>query len=178
MKKINNVDDEVWKDIAGFEGLYLVSSRGRIFSTRSGRCLKLKVNVSHGYVEVELNVEGTPHYFRVHRLVALAFIPNPDNLPLVNHKDGVKAHNAVSNLEWISHSDNNKHAIALGLSSTVNMRKFYLLVGEGKATRVNSLAELSEITGYRSAALLKFRKLRRPIPDRACKGFFIFVRRG
>lgn len=105
-----------WRKVIGWEGLYLVSDDGKIYSIRSKRELTVKVNVIHNYCEIEFNYNGKPSYHRVHRLVAAAFIPNPSNLPFVNHKDGDKTNNCVSNLEWINGSDNNLHAINSGLA--------------------------------------------------------------
>ena len=98
---------EVWKDIPGYEGYYQASTLGNIRSvsrkTRSGyhtgKVLKQRTN-HLGYKKVFLCKEGKQKLFSVHRLVALTFIPNPCNLPQVNHKDEVKANNNVFNLEW------------------------------------------------------------------------------
>lgn len=96
---------ENWKDIKGYEGIYQVSDKGRIKSlnwnkTGKKKLLKIHVSKKHGYSEVHLSKEGKDEVPRVHRLVAQAFIPNPDNLPQVNHKDEDKTNNNVDNLEW------------------------------------------------------------------------------
>ncbi|MGZ0909046.1 NUMOD4 domain-containing protein [Lacticaseibacillus paracasei] len=99
---------EVWKDIEGFEGLYQVSNMGRVRSLdrkdkngqfRNGRVLADKHN-NRGYHMIALCRDGNAKYRLIHRLVAIAFLNNPDSLPEVNHKDENKANNAVSNLEW------------------------------------------------------------------------------
>ena len=103
---------EVWKDVVGYEGLYAVSSEGRLRSFKrnkvTGELMSLPVN-STGYIRVSLHKEGsrTNHY--VHRLVAQAFIPNPNNLPHINHRDENPLNNKVSNLEWITKKDNNNY---------------------------------------------------------------------
>lgn len=89
------------KDVVGFEGLYAVTSCGRVWSYRSKKFMKLRVN-KKGYVNVNFKVNGQQSSHSVHRLVALAYLPNPDNLPEVNHKDENKQNNAVTNLEWCS----------------------------------------------------------------------------
>lgn len=105
---------EQWRDIAGYQGRYLVSSLGRVWSNVTCKELKLQDHPL-GYSVVALTLRnGTgakkPHL--IHRLVAEAFIDNPNALPTVNHIDGNKKNNKVANLEWMSHSDNHKHAYA------------------------------------------------------------------
>ena len=92
---------EIWKDIKDYEGLYMVSNWGRVKSIKFGKERILKpVTNSSGYLSVKLCKDGKVKAFTVHRLVAEAFLPNPDNLPCVNHKDENKQNNNVSNLEW------------------------------------------------------------------------------
>lgn len=93
------------KDIKGYEGLYAVTDFGEVWSYRSKKYLKPEKNKS-GYLMVFLNKEGKAKMKTIHRLVAEAFIPNPDNLPCVNHKDEVKTNNVWTNLEWVSYSTN------------------------------------------------------------------------
>ena len=90
----------MWKDIDGYEGLYQVSNTGEVMNVRTGKILKAKRD-KDGYFEVCLCKNGK-RYFRVHRLVADAFIPNSLNLPQVNHKDENPSNNNASNLEWCS----------------------------------------------------------------------------
>ena len=93
----NMIED--WKDIPGYEGLYVVSNNGRVMNVRSGRVLRGIVN-NLGYIMVGLSKSGKVKMVSVHRLVAEAFIKNPDNLREVNHKDEDKSNNNVDNLEW------------------------------------------------------------------------------
>lgn len=103
---------EIWVDIPEYEGLYEVSSLGRI---RKGERIK-KLNVDHkGYLCVWLSKRSQMKCFKVHRLVASAFISNPQNKKTVNHKDGNKQNNGVANLEWATHSENIIHALKTGL---------------------------------------------------------------
>lgn len=102
---------EIWVPVAGFEGLYEVSIDGRVRNARNLRELKHKT-AGAGYAQVCL---GAGNYRYVHRLVAQAFIPNPDGLPQVNHLDGVKPNNAAANLEWCSGRQNARHAYETGL---------------------------------------------------------------
>lgn len=103
--------EETWKSVVGYEGLYEVSNLGNVRSVdRTLNCKdgKIKHRKGHllspktdeGYFRVSLSKDGVKKLYKVHRLVAMAFIPNPDNLPVVNHKDEDKKNNKVENLEW------------------------------------------------------------------------------
>ena len=93
--------EEIWKDIEGYEGLYRVSNLGNVYSYYVNR--NLKAGISDGYKFVILNKNGNKKFSLVHRLVAMAFIPNPNNLPLINHKDENRLNCCVDNLEWCSY---------------------------------------------------------------------------
>lgn len=102
--------NEIWKDIDGYEGLYQISDKRRIKSldyrrTGEERVLKTRKN-EKGYLHVILYKDRKPKSYRVHRLVAQNFIPNPENYPEVNHIDEDKTNNAVNNLEWCDRSYN------------------------------------------------------------------------
>ena len=110
---------EKWLDVVGYEGLYQVSNFGRVKSlpreTTSGRVLKPHINKRNGYVYITLSRENKQEEKRVHILVANAFIgANQEGLQ-VNHKDGNKTNNNVTNLEYCTQSENMKHAYAVGL---------------------------------------------------------------
>ena len=99
---------ETWKDIAGYEGLYQVSDFGEVRSLKYGKTRVLKTGKHrNGYLLVNLWKEGKRKHHYIHRLVAQAFIQNPNNLPCINHKDEDKTSNVVTNLEWCSYSYNN-----------------------------------------------------------------------
>ena len=100
--------DEEWRDIEGYEGLYQVSNEGRVKSVRRNLILKPRDN-NRGYLMVDLYNEGRMKHGQIHRLVANAFIENPNNLPQVNHKDEDKTNNMVENLEWCDASYNNNY---------------------------------------------------------------------
>lgn len=116
--------NEIWKDIKNFEGLYQVSNLGRIKSLerktnyiyKKGGQHLIKEKIikqfqnKYGYLKCFLYKNGTRKTFNVHRLVAQAFIPNPNNLPQVNHKDENKKNNNIVNLEWCSNQYNAKYS--------------------------------------------------------------------
>lgn len=110
-----NRGPERWRRIKGYPD-YLVSSRGRVWSAHRKRCLKPR-RYKSGYYGFLLCSNGVCREKRINRLVAQAFLENPENLPAVNHIDGDKANNDVSNLEWISHRGNIQHAYRTGLKS-------------------------------------------------------------
>lgn len=132
----NSSASEEWKPVVGYEGLYEVSSMGRVKSLKrtvigkDGKTREIKEKLltqtdSNGYLYVTLSDHGECRAFPVHRLVATAFIPNPENLSDVNHKDEDKTNNSVDNLEWMSHKDNlnygtYKERMALAVSKPVS----------------------------------------------------------
>lgn len=130
-----NTQKEVWKDVKNYEGLYQVSNLGRVKSlermakhwrgglkTINERFLKLNIN-TYGYEYVVLYKDGVSKYFFCHKLVCLCFIENELNKPQINHKNGIKTDNKVSNLEWCTASENIKHAYETGLISPINKIK-------------------------------------------------------
>jgi len=104
---------ELWKDIPGYEERYQVSSLGSVRSLRTGCLLKPNL-MNHGYTCVHLYKGGkkTRKVWTIHQIVATVFLPNPNNLREVNHKNFIKHDNTVDNLEWISRRDNILHAVA------------------------------------------------------------------
>lgn len=105
---------EIWRDVPGWDGVYQISNMGRMKSFKvdpSGKVMSLR-NKTGDYIRVVLQKHGRkPKTVLVHRLVAKVFIPNPLNLPVVNHKDCDKQNNSVSNLEWCMNSYNVRHSM-------------------------------------------------------------------
>ena len=117
-----NNDNEIWKDVSGYEGYYKVSNFGNVKSCArtinhglggADRSIKSRVikpyGDNHGYHSVSLSKNGKVRKHKVHRLVAEAFISNPENKPTVNHKNEIRTDNHVSNLEWATYKENNDH---------------------------------------------------------------------
>lgn len=136
----------LWKDVVGHEELFMVSSIGHIKSKRTGKILKAHTNKS-GYVTIATRVGGRSGKnlcLRVHRVVAEAFIPNPKYKAEVNHINGIKSDNNLSNLEWASRQENVDHAVSSGLispSAKLNSRKL-------SKEDVSEIFNLSSIGGF------------------------------
>ena len=143
---------ETWKAIAGYEGLYQVSNLGRVKSinynhTGKEKILKPRKNTC-GYLHVCLYKDGQKKMSLVHRLIAEAFIPNPNNLETVNHKDEVKTNNVASNLEWMSRGDNKRY------SANKSAKMFDKSTGELLAT-FPSTHEAERVTGIANSNISK-----------------------
>lgn len=110
---------ENWKDVPGYEGLYQISNLGNVKSLYSNKILKPSID-KYGYTRFSATKDKIQKTLIIHRLVAKLFIPNPNNLPQVNHKDGNKNNNCKNNLEWCTDSDNKKHAYKTGLMTPGN----------------------------------------------------------
>ena len=129
--------EEIWKDVQGYEGYYQVSNLGRVkslkrhapYDTKYGKRAKYvnekilaETEAHNGYSRVHLRTETTNMNKLIHRLVAETFIPNPLNKPQINHIDGNKKNNCVSNLEWATQSENMQHAFRTGLCDIEKMK--------------------------------------------------------
>lgn len=157
----------LWRAITGYEGYYEVSTTGRIRSLDRvvidrrdqkrllrGHEMKLTHNAD-GYMVVNLRKFGKSEVVGVHILVATAFLPNPHNLPMVNHIDGVKEHNNIENLEWATYSYNNIHALQHKLRKP-RSSEIVQLTEDGEIVDVyDSAAEAARRTGISSAAILQ-----------------------
>jgi len=120
-------EKEIWKDVPGYEGYYKVSNLGNVKSLDrivphprwgrqfwKGRIIKSSLD-KYGYPRLSLRKYNKAKFFTIHRLVAVSFIPNLENKPQVNHRDGNKTNNNVINLEWVSEKENVNHAYDTGL---------------------------------------------------------------
>lgn len=122
--------NEIWKDISGYAGIYQISSLGRVKSlsrisnnrTLSEKLLTPSLSNS-GYAWICLSNNKDKKHFFIHRIIAQSFIPNPMNKMQVNHIDGVKTNNSIDNLEWVTNSENQKHAYKNNLNSVSELQK-------------------------------------------------------
>ena len=150
------VNFELWKDVKDYEGLYQVSTLGRVRSldkyvnTKNRNVDKVLKPAydKNGYLRVYLYKNGKGTYFRVHRLVAKTFIPNPLNLPVINHKDEVKDNNHPYNLEWCTDEYNKNYGTAIKRSAEKRSKKVYQYDMQGNLIKEwSSVAETGR-NGY------------------------------
>lgn len=146
---------EVWRDIKGYEGLYMVSDKGRVRSfygsvinhRPKGSLLKPATD-RDGYLRVMLTKKGKQKGFGVHRLVAQAFIPNPDNLPQVNHKDENPSNDSVDNLEWCTQEYNNAYGTRMDkIRDKISVAVIATNISTGETTEFNTLYDCSRFIG-------------------------------
>jgi len=146
---------EIWKDVIGFEGLYQVSNTGNVKSMpkhiKNGvSSFVSEVNIlknsltGGGYYRVNLRSNSTTKSMLVHRLIAMAFIPNPQGKLYINHKNGIKTDNSIDNLEWCTHRENMVHAFETGL---IKVDRDVRLKNIGKAIDSNNKKLLNTQTG-------------------------------
>ncbi len=114
-----STNSEVWKGVVGYEGLYKVSECGEVLNTKSNRLMKSYLH-GRGYDRIGLTSQGLQRNHYVHRLVGDAFLEPPEHIDQtqINHIDGNKNNNHYSNLEWVTPSENMKHAVRIGLLKT------------------------------------------------------------
>lgn len=142
---LEDIDGEIWKDVVGYEGQYMVSNYSRVkslnkvvnavngfTSTKKSKVLKQILNAC--YLGISFSNKNKIKRVMIHRIVAEAFIPNPENKKTVNHVDGNKLNNSIANLEWATYSENIKHAYKMGLSkpNPTNKGKFGILHANSK----------------------------------------------
>ena len=129
---------EEWKNIKGYEGIYKISNLGKIVRIKGPQEHPMKIWNNGRYMEVRLSKGGKSTHFTLHRLLAVHFIPNPNNLPFVNHIDENKLNNSINNLEWCTQAYNTNYGE--GIKRRVQSR---LLSGEGR----HPIIVLDELSG-------------------------------
>lgn len=176
--------NEIWKDIPGYQGYYQISSLGKVKSLKrlvnssksaiglrivGERILKTRID-KYGYETVILRKNNKDKHYTIHRLVASVFLDNPDNLPSINHKDLNKLNNYYLNLEWCSTDYNNKYAGRQDLINAILRNKVFgnpqikqINLETNEALVFKSLHEASKATGYSRQEISRCcRKLRGP----------------
>ena len=135
--------EEIWKDVPGYEGLYQVSNIGEVRSLfyRGSKKIQLlkPAQDKKGYLRVTLYKDKKTHTLQIHRLVGMAFIPNPNNLPCINHKDCNPGNNHVENLEWCDVKYNNQYKF--GYHEPVRMEIFKRYIKEKQIKKKIYMAE-------------------------------------
>ena len=159
---------EVWKSIKGYEGFYEVSNLGRIKSltrkstddkTYRGKVLKPSVD-SYGYLLVGLyHGNAIQSKQKIHRLVAKAFLTNPEQKPQVNHKDGVKSNNLLSNLEWVTALENSHHSFSSGLKKAcIGENSHFSKLTENEAKEIKKILSSKTLTYLQISKLFNVSK--------------------
>ena len=149
---------EIWKDIKGYEGSYKISNYGRVMcldARHYGKIKRPQID-KDGYEKVWLSRNSKKKPFFIHRLVALHFIDNPEQKPVVNHKDGNKRNNRLDNLEWCTHSENDKHAFKIGLRRPHcggTSKPVVQIMDDGTQRVFKSISEASRKTGISATSI-------------------------
>ena len=144
--------EEIWKPIEGYENYY-ISNLGNVKNIKGKLLCLWKDNV--GYLQVKLSKEGKWYYKRVHRLVAEAFIPNPHNLPCVNHKDENKENNSVENLEWCDYVYNANYGTGIERSKEKRLGERFVVINLDTGEVYQTPKDASRETGIHNDSISK-----------------------
>ena len=138
----------IWKPLKNFESTHLISNLGNVKCISTNKLLNI-LKHSRGYNAININVNKTKNHLLLHRLLAINFIDNPNNYTQVNHINGIKTDNRLENLEWITPSNNMKHAFKTGLLKV----KYNPLYDIETGKRYNSTKEAAEMLGINYGTL-------------------------
>ena len=163
--------EEIWKDIKGYEGRYKISNLGNIYTYVRDKNMTPK-QCRKGYLRINLrDSQGVRKSHAVHRLVAQAFIPNPENKPQVNHIDEDKTNNRVDNLEWVTNRENAIHGTKIERTIINTSKPIYHVVNGVKTEHLNAVIA-SNITGVPKATIRQQCNRSYIVDD---SNFFIYV---
>lgn len=171
------------KDIIGYEGIYQIDEYGNVYKASDFKLMSPYIS-NKGYKIIDLYKDGIRSKFLVHRLVAIHFVPNPNNYPIVLHKDNVKLNTHYSNLIWGTYSQNTIQAIRDGLTPVpvppcVDNRKFYAVFDENSEDFDICLGakEVSELTGITVSMVKNYLHKGSPILKGSYAGYYIGIPR-
>ena len=148
------------KDIPGFEGLYAISRNGDVYSYKTKKFFNPSTT-KDGYLKVALRSNNKAYYYRVHKLVAMTYLDNPDNLSEVNHKDFNRKNNCLDNLEWISHNDNMLHSkINNRFKGDKPFKKAYTFtnVFNGESFTIIGIKNVAKHFGFKTESITAIKK--------------------
>lgn len=152
--------EEVWKDVPGYEGYYQVSNLGRVKSLtgyyKNKKNIILKYGLNRGYQRVILCVNKIRKNIHIHQLVMLAFVGKPNGMQ-INHINGVKTDNRLCNLEYVTQSENMKHAYRLGLEKPVDngFKKAVAMIKYGVETKYQSIREMCRANNFDRRSVMR-----------------------
>jgi len=161
-------EGELWRDIPGYEDLYQASNLGRVRSHK--HILKQNIN-QHGYLKLALYKEHIPKTIEVHRLIAKAFAPNPQNKPCVNHLDENKLNNTATNLEWCTVAENNTYGTRLQRIAKKHNKRTAVFKGN-QAWDCKTQKEAAELIGIDPTTIAKYHD---PVREHMTKNGYSFT---
>lgn len=162
---------EEWRDVVGYEGLYMVSNMGNVYSHIRKKPL-VKTLGEKGYYTVSLFRNRKRKEAKVHRLVAMAFIPNEENFDCINHKDECRTNNVVSNLEWCTKAYNNRYGTARFRAAKKRQKKIVQCTKSGEVIREwDSIKDAAETLGINRSNICQCCKTNKKY---SCAGGFVW----
>lgn len=148
------------KDIPGYEGLYAVSKNGDVYSYKTNKFFNPS-KTKDGYLKVALRNNNKAYYYRVHKLVAMTYLDNPNDLKEINHKDFNRQNNCLDNLEWVSHNDNMLYSkINNRFKTEKPFKKAYVFtnIHNGKAFTIIGIKNVAKHFGFKDASIKLLRE--------------------
>lgn len=165
----------MWKDIIGFEGIYKIDEYGTVLNVLTNSIRSPYIS-NKGYKLIDLYKDGIRYKFSIHKLVAIHFVPNPYNLPIVLHLDNNKLNTYYTNLKWGTYSENNSQAIKDGLNKlpTPDNRRYYEVFNNTVSFYCKGASSIIDMIGYGNDSMIRNLLYRQTqIRDGLYKGFYI-----